>query len=540
MSAEFRQRKPAEYLSLFWRRKWLIILPALALASAIAVVVWRLPNVYESTALLIVQPPTISLQALPQPTDSSALSSRLDSMTQQVQSRSSLEPMIQKYNLYEKERQSGLPMETLIDLMRRHITVDIERGGEERQAPSFRITYRGREPQSTRAVTAELSAQYVNAQTEESRKTAEQTRKFYESQLAQAQKELDGIDKRRLDLMSHNMERLPSTVQPLIAQLEGLREEQKSRITEIGRLSDNIVAMNRQITDLRTLTGDEEQSRMKQISNPKNSAAYAEMLKQKTRLAAELQIMRTTLRENNPDVIAKKTELDQVEAQMADMIQDWNTQVAEMSKNSSSRVDMRVSSIEIEKQRTEAELGRQRGMLATADSQIGELEGRINGIPEVQVALESIDQDYKTKKALYDKLLEQKDEADRLAAANSQQQGEKIAVVDAANLPTAPVAPKRLILMGVGLAVGLVFGLFLAAAFEIPRLFTIQTIEDATHYTNLPVLASVPELLTPTEVRRQPQKRIAAVAAGLAATVVAIPVLAIALSLSHVFDRFVS
>lgn len=540
MSAEFRQRKPAEYLGLLWRRKWLIILPALALASAIAVVVWRLPNVYESTALLIVQPPTITTMALPTATDPSALSSRLDSMTQRVQSRSSLEPMIQKYNLYEKERQAGMPMETLVDVMRRHITVDIERSGEERQAPSFRITYRGREPQSTKAVTSELSAQYVNAQTEESRKTAEQTRKFYESQLAQAQKELDAIDKRRLSLMTSNMERLPSTVQPLIAQLEGLRGEQKSRITEIGRLSDNIVAMNRQITDLRTLSGDEETTRLKQMSNPKNSPAYAEMLKQKTRLAAELQIMKTTLRDNNPDVIAKKTELDQVEAQMAEMVQDWNAQVAEMAKNSNSRVDMRISSIEIEKQRAEGELARQRGMLATADGQIAQMEQRINGVPEVQVALESIDQDYKTKKALFDKLLEQKDEADRFAAANSQQQGEKIAVVDAANLPTAPVAPKRLILMGVGLAVGLIFGLVLAAAFEIPRLFTIQTIEDATHYTNLPVLASVPELLTPLEVRRQPQKRIAAFAAGLAATVVSIPVLAIALSLSHVFDRFVS
>ena len=105
MSAEFRQRTPGEYANLFWRRKWMIILPALAMASAIAVVVWRLPNIYESTALLIVQPPTIPNAVLPATTDSGALSSRLDSMTQQVQSRSSLEPMITKYNLYEKERQ---------------------------------------------------------------------------------------------------------------------------------------------------------------------------------------------------------------------------------------------------------------------------------------------------------------------------------------------------------------------------------------------------------------------------------------------------
>jgi uncharacterized protein involved in exopolysaccharide biosynthesis len=518
----------------------LIILPALAMASAIAVVVWRLPNIYESTALLIVQPATIPNSVLPATTDSGALSSRLDSMTQQVQSRSSLEPMIVKYNLYEKERSAGVPMETIVDMMRQRITVDIERGGEERQAPSFRIKFRGREPQSTKAVTAELSAQYVNAQTEDSRKTAEQTRKFFENELATAQKELDAIDKRRLDLMSSNLERLPSTVQPLIAQLEGLREEQKARITEIGRLSDNIVAMNQQINDLRSLSGDEESQRLKQLSNPKNSAAYAEMLKQKTKLAGELQVMRTTLKDKNPDVLAKQTELDQVNGQLKEMLDDWNASVAEMTKASGSRVDLRVSSIEIEKQRAEGELTRQRSMLATADGQLASLDGRINGVPEVQVALESIDQEYKTKKMLYDKLLEKKDEADRMAAINTQQQGEKIMVVDAANLPQAPVAPKRLLLMGVGLAAGLGFGLFLAAMFELPRLLTIQTVEDAAHYTNLPVLASVPELLTPLEVGRQPQKRFAAMAAGVAVTILSIPVLAVALSLSHVFDRFVA
>jgi hypothetical protein len=29
--------------------------------------------------------------------------------------------------------------------------------------------------------------------------------------------------------------------------------------------------------------------------------------------------------------------------------------------------------------------------------------------------------------------------------------------------------------------------------FEIPRLLTIQTVDDAAHYTGLPVLASVPD-----------------------------------------------
>ena len=40
MSAEFRQRKPAEYGRILWKRKWLILLPAAAVSVAFAAVVW--------------------------------------------------------------------------------------------------------------------------------------------------------------------------------------------------------------------------------------------------------------------------------------------------------------------------------------------------------------------------------------------------------------------------------------------------------------------------------------------------------------------
>jgi len=47
MSAEFRQRKPSEYLKILQRRKWLLILPAIAITTAVSWVVYRLPDVYE-------------------------------------------------------------------------------------------------------------------------------------------------------------------------------------------------------------------------------------------------------------------------------------------------------------------------------------------------------------------------------------------------------------------------------------------------------------------------------------------------------------
>jgi len=65
---------------------------------------------------------------------------------------------------------------------------------------------------------------------------------------------------------------------------------------------------------------------------------------------------------------------------------------------------------------------------------------------------------------------------------------------------------------------------------------TIQSTEDARHYTGLPVLISIPELLTPEEARSIPRRRKLLLAVGVAITIMAIPVLALTLKATHVFE----
>src|SRR5688500_14188292 len=118
MSVEFRQRKPAEYARILWRRKWMILLPTLAISFAIAAVVWRLPDAYQSTTLLIVRPSALTEGIVPQLSDDD-LTIRINNIGQEVLSRTSLEPLILNYNLYAAERRRGEPMEAIYDLMRK-------------------------------------------------------------------------------------------------------------------------------------------------------------------------------------------------------------------------------------------------------------------------------------------------------------------------------------------------------------------------------------------------------------------------------------
>jgi uncharacterized protein involved in exopolysaccharide biosynthesis len=219
---------------------------------------------------------------------------------------------------------------------------------------------------------------------------------------------------------------------------------------------------------------------------------------------------------------------------MDQMIAEWKERISEKQKKLQNRPDLSVAATEAQLKAVNGEIKREQKMLDENEKQIGAILQRINSVPGAEVALGALERDYQTKKTAYDQLLLQQQRISLGADAASQQQGEGIVVVDPANLPSQPVAPKRLMLSG--LAFGLGLGLLLTGIFEIPRLLTIQSTEDARHYTGLPVLISVPELLTPEEARAIPRRRRLLLAAAVAVTIMAIPLLALTLKATHVFE----
>src|SRR5450432_4072069 len=160
MSVEFRQRRPGEYMKMALKRKWLILLPTIAVAAAVAWVVNfglpytnrfpRLPDVYLSQTLIVVKPSTLPTGVVPAMADD--MTRQVTAMGQVVTSRSSLEPLILKYDLYRTERLRGDPMEVIIDMMRGSINVEVNTTRND-ITNGFNIGYRGRDPRTTQLVT---------------------------------------------------------------------------------------------------------------------------------------------------------------------------------------------------------------------------------------------------------------------------------------------------------------------------------------------------------------------------------------------------
>ena len=534
MSVQFRQRTPAEYLKILRRRKWLIILPVIAVATAVSWVVYRLPDVYESATLIVVKPSTLPASVIPTMSEDT-LTRQLSSISQVVSSRSSLEPLVQKYDLYAIERQRGEPMEAVIAMMRRDINVEVNTSRQD-ITDGFDIKYRYRDRKITQAVTTELAGKYVSEQTTNTLNTAVAARQFIDAQVRQTKEELDAIDGKRLEFMQANLGTLPSEGASLLGQLTGLREQQKALITEIGRLQDRRSTLANHLSlfnkDREDAIGDAAEN----TTDPKTTMGWSELVKRKADMEAELQHLRTEYRDIHPDVIAKKSQIESVQQEMDKQIAEWKQRIAEKEKKLKERTNMPAETTLLEIRNVENEIKRQQTSLAETDKSIGLITERINKIPGADVALGAIEREYQTKKSAYDKLLEEQQKIALGADAASQQQSSGIEVVDPANLPSKPVAPKRLMLVVLGIGAGLGLGLLLAGIFEVPLLLTIQSTEDARHYTGLPVLISVPELMTPHEARSLPRRRRLLLAAGVVATIVSIPLLALALRLTHVFE----
>jgi len=553
MSVEFRQRTAGEFIRMLKRRKWLILLPILTMTAAIGYVVYKLPSVYESKTLLTVKPPTISDKVVQSLTNED-LTQRLQTINQEVLSRSSLEPMITKYKLFELERNAGVPTELIIEKMSKNITVEPERSDDDRKVAAFKITYRDRSPEAARNVTGELASKYVNAQLLASTISAETTREFIDNQLGLAKTNLDGLEKARLGIMMQNVETLPDSSQGLIAQLEGLRQreqtiakEKETLITERGRLNDSVRALNSQARIIEDFGEKETQDVASQASRIEDSPAYVQLIGKRAELNSRLENLRLSLKEKHPDVIRAQNDVNKINDELDALKKSTQIRVKDATSASSRKADLQKKNLEIEKQKAESQIAQIDGQMQSKDgdlrqnaARIAVLEGKINTIPNVKVALEGINNQYLSAKTTYDDLLKKRNDANLQVDRESNAQGETIRVQDAANLPSSPVAPKRGILTALGAAIGLILGLFLAAAFELPRVLKIQTIEDAKHYTGLPILASVPPLLSHSEKAWQTRAHWLKVLAGFAVAIGAIPLIIMALLASRIFERVVS
>src|SRR5438034_5486784 len=131
MAEETPDRSLLDVLPAVWsRRKWLAILAFAAPLSAAASLITFLPNIYRSTATVLVDRQQIP-EAFVRSTVTSALETRIQTISQEILSRARLEVLITRFALY-PDLWTQAPSEEVIKRMRGDIKLELKRSEERR------------------------------------------------------------------------------------------------------------------------------------------------------------------------------------------------------------------------------------------------------------------------------------------------------------------------------------------------------------------------------------------------------------------------
>src|SRR3989441_13186701 len=193
MPNEARKGAGVELALAVWsRRKWLAMLAFAAPFSVAVSLVVALPNLYQSTATVLVDRQQVP-ETFVQPTVTSALETRLHTISQEILSRSRLGALMNRFGLYADLRKR-VPSEEGIERMRKDIQLElkgVEGNGARQATVAFTISYQGSEPATVSLVTNTLASFYIEENLKARERQATGTAELLKVQLGETTKRLD-------------------------------------------------------------------------------------------------------------------------------------------------------------------------------------------------------------------------------------------------------------------------------------------------------------------------------------------------------------
>jgi polysaccharide biosynthesis transport protein len=449
---------------------------------------WVLPPRYSSSTLILVEQPTMPKDYVT-PNVNDDLQQRMQSITQQILSRTRLLHIIDDKHLYGDNRARLNPDEQ-VERMRKDIEIELVRDPQSR-VNAFNVSYSARDPYVAQQVTGQLTDLFISENLEVRQQQSEDTTKFLEGQLEAARKSLAEQEGKIREFKGQHVGELPAQVESNLQILSGMQSQLRTE-------EDALNTAKQQRVYLESLSA---QYRSLKVVSPADGApvGLAAIDQELDRLKAQLADLSSHYTDRHPDVRKLKDQIAKTQRRHDQFVAEVQVGGSGASANGATQPSM-LAQLQSQLQSNQVEIANRERSIAELKTKVNEYQARLNQEPVREQQLADLTRGYDQSKANYDDLLKKKNESAMATSMELLQQGERFRVVDPPSLPTKPDFPNRLKFCGIGLGIGLALGVFVAGAFEFAddRLYSEREIKKLLP---VPVICEIPVVKTPSEER---------------------------------------
>jgi len=500
-----KEIKLEDIVEIILRRRWWIIVPFCLCVIVGIILGLTLPKYYQAETLVLIQPQKVPTDYV-QPVVTTDIDSRLEAFSREILSRSNLEKIMKKFNMYTEPKYQAFFVEDKIADMRKRISVDLlrrgipgmpARYGGVGSAYAFTISFKGKDPEKVMDVTNALASYFINQNIRFRENEAVGTNDFLRGELNSIREELVAKEKELKNYREKYMGELPEQLGSNLNMLTRLQVQLKGKQSNLIDAQNKLAMLKDQIKQGALLFGQGVT-----VTNDGRITTDFDKPVSLEQAKAMLSYLETRYTSKHPDIIRIKKIISDLEKnkQQNDDSPDGSQYIPANTKMAVDQIKVSISSLTTD--------------IASLKSQIRKYEIRVENTPNREEELKSLERGYESKKASYNMLLNKKLETELSVNMEKKQKGEKFQILDPAMLPEKPISPNMKLLFlltlvaGPNIGLGLVFLLeYLDTSFRNPR--------DVESGLGFPVLATVPVIRDRKYQRRQRLNQVFSVASIL-------------------------
>jgi polysaccharide biosynthesis transport protein len=494
----------ADYWAIVRRRFWWVMVPLFLCWVVVWGLSWRLPPTYQSEALILVEQQKVPENYVVANVTVS-LQDRLQSMTQQILSRTRLQTTIDRFRLYSKP--AGFfgfsKWQDPIEQMRKDIKIELVASpGHQGELTAFKIQYSAGAPETAQQVNNELTSLFIDENLKAQQQLSESTTAFLDTQLADARAKLEEQEAKVRAFKATHFGDLPSQMQSNVQILAGLQ-------TQLDATQRDLDGARQQRLYLESLQKQYESELTGQGGGESGGTSPEALDKELANLRLRLASALSQYTEDYPDVVTLKDKIARTE-KLKKQIQDEiaanqgtsnGTKAAEPgAANTTSSSSPTTMQIQSQLQANQLQIQNYEQREKNVESQISDYRVRLNLTPQTEQELADISRGYDESMSNYNSLLQKQMQSQLATSLEQRQQGEQFRILDPPSLPIRPTSPNHLMISIIGLIAGAALGMGLVALLELTDVRVWQA-KDVEGIVPCRMLVAVPHLSTPREER---------------------------------------